>query len=308
MKKIFVLFMLAIFGLTLYAQDDTTEVKVVRKNVVTVIEDGKSTQVRVGEGRGVDVITDEMGDTTQIRVGRRIFKVIEDDTRTYLNIEKEPYNRHQTSKFNPHWAGLEFGINMFSHTNYSIYQQQGIDPVDFMELHQGKSITVNLNIGEWAFTNESRTFGIVTGIGFSFMDFTFDRPISIKKREGDGLLIPVDLDPAGLRKSKLSVSYLTAPLMLEVKTPLRMGNSNLYLAGGVIGGLNIGSHTKYKYKNNKEKSRSNFNLNQFKYDLTGRIGFGDFCVFVNYGMMPLFKENRGPELNPVTIGISFPNI
>ncbi|MDD4109262.1 MAG: outer membrane beta-barrel protein, partial [Prolixibacteraceae bacterium] len=116
------------------------------------------------------------------------------------------------------------------------------------------------------------------------------------------------LDPEGLKKSKLNISYITAPLLLEVKTPLRMGTSNLYISGGVIGGLNIGSHTKYKYKNDKEKARSNFNLNQFKYDLTGRIGIGDFCVFVNYGMTPLFKNNQGPELFPVTFGFSFPNI
>jgi hypothetical protein len=31
-------------------------------------------------------------------------------------------------------------------------------------------------------------------------------------------------------------------------------------------------------------------------------------VFVNYGMTPLFQERRGPELYPVTIGFSFPNI
>jgi hypothetical protein len=95
--------------------------------------------------------------------------------------------------------------------------------------------------------------------------------------------------------------------MLEIKTPLRMGSSKLYIAGGVIGGLHIGSHTKIKYKNDKEKARGNFNLNPFKYELTGRIGFGDFCVFANYGMSPLFKDGKGPELYPLTVGISFPN-
>jgi hypothetical protein len=130
----------------------------------------------------------------------------------------------------------------------------------------------------------------------------------LKSKVRNGIVVPVSLDPEGLKKTKLNVTYLTAPLMLELKTPLRMGHSRLYLAGGVIGGVNIGSHTKYKYRNDKEKSRSNFNLNQFKYDITGRIGFGDFCIFVNYGMTPLFKEGRGPELHPVTFGFSFPNI
>jgi hypothetical protein len=96
--------------------------------------------------------------------------------------------------------------------------------------------------------------------------------------------------------------------MLEVKTPFRHSGSSLYLAGGVIGGVNIGSHTKIKYENNKEKEKRNFNINPFKYDLTGRIGFGDFCIFVNYSMTSLFKIDKGPELYPLTVGISFPNI
>jgi hypothetical protein len=149
---------------------------------------------------------------------------------------------------------------------------------------------------------------VVTGLGLSSNDYTFDRPLTIAKESENGKIIPVSLDPEGLKKSKLNVWYLTAPMMLEIKTPLRMGNQRLYLAGGVIGGLNIGSHTKVKYKNDKDKSKGNFNLSPFKYELTGRIGFGDFCIFANYGMSPLFKDLKGPVLKPITIGFSFPNI
>lgn len=309
MKYLFSLILSGLLCLNLYAQTDTTKVEMGRKNVVTVIENVESTHVKVGNDKGIEVVTDDRGDTTHLRIGRRTFKVIEGNNGTYVKFGKEESDRKKTGNFNPHWAGLEFGMNMFHQTDYSLYNTPGNEaPNDFMELHYGKSITVNLNIAEWAFTNEAQNFGVVTGLGFSFMDYTFDRPLTIGKREGDGLLMPVALEQEGLKKSKLNVSYLTAPLMLEIKTPLRMGNSRLYLAGGVIGGVNIGSHTKYKYKNDKEKSRSNFNLNQIKYDITGRIGFGDFCIFMNYGMTPLFKDDRGPELYPVTFGITFPNI
>ncbi len=309
MKRLFNLMLFGFASLSLFAQNDTTQVKMVHRNVITVIEDGKSTQVKVGNDKGVEVITNNFGDTTHIRIGRRTFKVIDGDKGTYMKFDKEERRAEWRSGFNPHWAGLEFGMNMFHQSDYSLYNSlEAKVPNDFMELHYGKSITVNLNIMEWAFSNEAKNFGLVTGLGFSFMDFTFDQPVTIEKRDGDGLLIPVGLNPEGLKKSKLNVTYITAPLMLEIRTPLSMGNSRLSLLAGVIGGVNIGSHTKYKYKNDKEKSRSNFNLNQFKYDLTGRIGFGDFCVFVNYGMTPLFLENRGPELHPVTFGFSFPNI
>jgi hypothetical protein len=277
-----------------------------KKNVVTVVDGHNGTHVKVGNDRGVEVITDDWGDTTHIRIGRRTFKVIDGHNGTYVRMDKEPKYKNWNGHFNPHWAGVEIGMNMFHQTDYQMYAGEGYG--DFFDLIPGKSLTWNFNFAEWAFKNERNNFGLVTGLGFSFSDYTFDQSITIEKENGDGMIIPAQLDPNGLKKSKLTMSYLTAPLLLEVKTPLRMGGSRLYLAGGVIGGLNIGSHTKYKYRKDKEKTRSNYHLNPFKYELTGRFGFGDFCVFANYSLSPLFKDGKGPELYPLMIGISFPNI
>ena len=302
MKQLFILILSVFLVSGIWAQD-TTKVGVAKKNVVTVIEDGNGTQVKVGNDRGVEVITDDWGDTTKIRIGRRTFNVVEGDNGTYVNVDKDERRKNWSGSFNPHWAGLEVGMNMFSQTDYSMYNGN-----EFFDLIPGKSLSWNLNFAEWAFKNERNNFGLVTGLGFTFSDYTFDQPVTIAKENGGGMIVPVPLDPNGLKKSKLSMTYLTAPLMLEVKTPLRMGSSRLYLAGGVIGGLNIGSHTKYKYRHDKEKFKSNFNINPFKYDITGRIGFGDLCIFANYSLSPLFKDGKGPELYPLMVGISFPNI
>ncbi len=303
MKQLITLILCSVFAMNAIAQKDTTEIKMLKKNVVTVVEDEKGTKVKVGNDRGVEVITDDWGDTTHIRIGRRTFDVVEGGNGTQVKVSKESREKFWSGSFNPHWAGLEVGMNLFYDTDYSMY---GGD--DFFDLIPGKSLSWNLNFAEWAFKNERNNFGLVTGLGFSFSDYTFDRAITIEKENGDGMIVPVPLDPNGLKKSKLTMTYLTAPLMLEIKTPLRMGGSRLYIAGGVIGGVNIGAHTKYKYRKDKEKYRSNFHLNTFKYEFTGRIGFGDFCVFANYSMTPLFKDGKGPELYPLMIGISFPNI
>jgi hypothetical protein len=291
------------------------EVKAGKKNVVTVSEDGSKVQVVVGDkdsGKGVEVITDEWGDTTHVRVGRRTFKVIEGSNGTYVKVEKEHKTQKWSGKFNPHWAGLEVGMNNFLNSDYSIYSGTQYEQYgEVFELNPGKSLTWNLNFMEFAFKNEKKTFGLVTGMGLSFNDYAFDLPVTIAKEEGFGKVVPVNISEqnSSVKKSKLHVNYLTAPLMLEIKTPLRMGSSNLYLAGGAIGSLYLGSHTKYKYQDgNKFKAESNYHINQWKYDLTGRIGFGDFCVFANYSMTPLFKEGKGPKIHPLLIGISFPNI
>jgi len=307
MKQLLTMVLCSILAINLSAQNqDTTEIKVLKKNVVTVVEDSDKVHVKVGNDRGIEVITDDWGDTTHVRVGRRTFKVIEGNNGTYVKIDKEVKNKSWGGSFNAHWAGLEVGMNMFYESDYSMYD--GLGNGEFFDLNPGKSLTWNLNFAEWAFKNERKTFGIVTGLGISFSDYTFDQAISIEKQSGDGMIVPVFLESDGLKKSKLHATYLTAPLMLEIKTPLRMGSSRLYIAGGVIGGLNIGSHTKIKYKNDKDKTKSNYHLSPFKYDITGRIGFGDFCIFANYSMTALFKDGKGPELYPLMVGISFPNI
>ncbi|MEN8115679.1 MAG: outer membrane beta-barrel protein [Bacteroidota bacterium] len=315
MKQLFTLILCTVFAMNLFAQTtDTTEVKVMKKNVVTVVEDDDKVHVIVGDNpdKGVEVITDDWGDTTHIRVGRRTFRVIEGSNGTYVKIDKEVKSKKWHGRFNPHWAGLEVGVNIIAESDYSLYSGTDYEKYgDFIDLNPGKSLSWNLNLMEFAFKNERKTFGVVTGLGFSFTDYTFNDPITLEKQDGYGMVIPVSIlhETSSVKKTKLHVNYLTAPLMLEIKTPLRMGSSRLYLAGGVIGSLYLGSHTKYKYHNHdKQKSKSGFHINQWKYELTGRIGFGDFCVFANYSMTSLFKDGRGPEVYPLMIGISFPNI
>ncbi len=312
MKKLLTIILFSVFALNIFAQTDTTEVKILKKNIVTVVEDNDAVYVKVGNDRGVEIITDDWGDTTEIRMGRRTYKVIEGNNGTHVKVEKSVKEKHWGGSFNPHWAGLEVGMNMFENSNYSIYNGTEYEQFgEVFDLRSGKSLTWNLNFAEFAFKNKRKTFGVVTGMGISFNDYVFDLPVTMEKEDGYGMIVPVNIseENSSVKKSKLHVNYLTVPLILEVKTPLRMGSSNLYLAAGAIGSLYIGSHTKFKYYNgNKEKLKSNYHINQWKYDLTGRIGFGDFCVFANYSMTSLFKDGNGPEIHPLMIGISFPNI
>lgn len=311
MKQLITVILFSVLVLNLSAQTDTTEIKVMKKNVVTVVEDNDKVHVKVGNDRGVEVITDDWGDTTHIRMGRRTFKVIEGSNGTYVKIDKETKEKHWGRSFNAHWAGLEVGMNMFQTSDYSIYNDREYAGEEVFDLRSGKSLSWNLNFMEFAFKNQKKTFGLVTGMGISFNDYAFDLPVTIEKEDGYGMVIPVDIkiEDKSVKKSKLHVNYLTVPLLLEVKTPLRMGGSRLSLSAGAIGSLYIGSLTKYKYHDKaKVKIKSNYHINQWKYDLTGRIHFGDFTVFGNYSMTSLFKDTKGPEIHPLMIGISFPNI
>lgn len=313
MKQLFTLILCCALAFNSFAQKDTTKVKVMNKNVVTVVDDFDKVHVMVGKNNGVEVISDEWGDTTHIRIGRRTFKVVDGDQGTYVKVSKDEKRPKWSGRFNPHWMGLEVGINIMTGTDYSIYNGYYDEFGDYLDLNPGKSLSWNLNLMEFAYKNERKTFGLVTGVGFSFNDYAFNDPVTIAKQDGAGITIPVYLAPDAngnsIKKSKLHVNYLTVPLFFEVKTPLRMGASHLQVAAGVIGSLYLGSHTKYKYYHgNKNKSKSGYNINQWKYELTGRLGLGDVCLFANYSMTSLFKKNKGPEAFPLMLGISFPNI
>ena len=306
MKNFILSALILCFAFGVYAQQDTTKTTVKEKNLVTVEEDSVATRVKVGKNSGIQVVANHRGDTVRIRIGNRTFDVVESDRGTAITTSKESgEKRWNDRRFNGHWAGFEMGVNIISNIDYSPYK--GTSYGEFFDLNQGKSLTVNLNLAEFAFSNERKTVGIVSGLGFSFMDYRFDQPITLEKNPSSGLLIPKILDQ-DVKKSKLNITYLTVPLILEIATPLKLNHQRLTLAGGLIGGINIGAHTKVKYPGSKEKDRGNFNLNPLKYELTGRIGLGEFCLFANYSMTPLFKEGKGPEFNPLMIGISFPNV
>jgi hypothetical protein len=301
MKRITLLLAAILMITTAYSQPDSTAVKVLKKNVVTVTEDTDKTQVRVGEEKGVEVVTNHAGDTTSIRIGNRTFDVIGNGEGTKIHMSREENEKpRKRGNFESSWGGFGMGVNTFHTADYSLYN--GTELGEFFDINHNKSLSVNINFAEYAFSDNSNTIALVTGLGFNFMDFRFDEPITVTKEAGTGRLIPVLLD-GDVSKSKLSVSYLTAPLILKLATPLKYKSNRLTLGAGVIGGLNIGSHTKIKTGDTKSKERRNFNINPVKYELTGRIGFGDIAVFANYGMTSLFKDEKGPDLRPLTIGL-----
>ena len=302
MKKIILLLAGVLLIFSISAQD-STKVKVLDKNIVTVTEDSTGTQVKIGNKDGIEVITNEEGDTVRIRVGKRIIKIMEGEDGTEIKSSKEPRDENRRrSHVIGHWGGIELGINTFHTTDYSLYDGMGYG--EFMDINHVKSLSCNINFAEFAFKNDRKTIALVTGMGISMVNYRLDQLITITKDPETSLLIPQPLDGA-VKKSKLYLSYFTIPMILEFVTPFKLNSSPLTIGAGVIGGLNIGSHTKVKYQSAKEKERRNFNINPLKYELTGRLGMGDFALFANYGMTPLFKQNKGPEIYPLTIGLMF---
>jgi hypothetical protein len=239
-------------------------------------------------------------DTTYVRIGSTGFDVIEDEDGTEYHFGKSHHKRKNGSdRFDGHWEGLDLGFNSFAKTNYSGYESYD----GFMDLNQPKSLEVSWNISEIniGLQREKNTIGLISGLGLTFNNYRFDQPYTLVKENGK--VKPQQLTYENLSKTKLAVSYLTVPLLMEFQVPVNHHDGRLFVNAGVVGGVNIGSHTKVKYGDTKDKDHSNFSINPFKYAATARIGYKDISLFATYNLNPLFKDGKGPELTPFTIGI-----
>lgn len=237
-------------------------------------------------------------DTTIVRIGKKDVKVIDHNGGTEILWGKDKQKKDRSNKFNGHWEGIEFGFNGFDKADYSAYNVS-----DFMELNQGKSMEFSFNFYELNIGLAKSYVGLVSGMGLSFNSYRFENPYTIEK--GLNRTEPVLLDQENLAKTKLAISYLNVPLLLEFQIPVNQNEGRLFINAGLIGGVKIGSHTKVKYGDDKVKDRSGFNMNSFKYAATARVGYKDISLFATYSLNPLFQTGKGPELTPFTIGISF---
>ena len=112
-----------------------------------------------------------------------------------------------------------------------------------------------------------------------------------------------------LEKSKLATSSINLPVMLQANLRDKEYHKTFRLAAGGFVGYRLGTHTKLKYDRDgdtkKDKDRGSYNLEDFQYGLQGTIGFRKVDLFAKYHLNQLFKDNRGPQAQSLSFGISF---
>lgn len=257
--------------------------------------------------------TKEGEDTLSVKVGPNKVVVITDDTvrvklgnnEVVVNDEGDVKVKHdKKNKFNGHWTGLELGIN-----GYLTPDMDFNYPSAYSGLEQNyvKSTNVNINLFEQNINLLHNKLGLVTGLGFTWNNYRFDATDTRLEKDNGQLVVYSEQTPdVSYTKSKLVVNYLTVPLMLEYQTNPRSKVNSFHLGAGVVGGLRIGSHTKYMYDNGtkqKDKTPGDFYLNPFKMDGIVKIGWGVINLYGTYSFSTLFRSGKGPELYPFSIGI-----
>lgn len=272
----------------------------IKKNKSTQNKNTSSTKIGVGNAK-LRII--ENRDTTIIGLGNNEL-IISDDS--YGNYDFDIKSKSNRRNFRGHWTGFELGVASFVEKSDN-----------FMELSYPKSSAVNINLLQYNIPIASNRFGIVTGMGLSWYNFRFKNKVTLVEKTIDNksYTTQVDIDERytrneNIKKSKLTVSYLTIPILFELQST----NKKTYIAAGVIGGLKLGSHTKIKFSDgDKEKDFDDFYIRPYKADATIRLGLGICRVWGTYSLIPLFEKNKlYDSINkkyvtktPIAIGLSF---
>lgn len=216
-------------------------------------------------------------------------------------------NNSSYGRFKGHWSGIYYGFINIANSDYSMYPE---GTPEFMELDWAGSFALQFNFLKHSINLSPRNnFGLVVGLGFDYQRMRFaNKSQSITMVNGK--VTPLPLESLGImdvRRSTFKTLYLTIPLLLEVQFPAKYKN-NLYVSGGVVGGIRMHSKTKVVYNDGgkeKRKEKDSFNMIPFKADVTGRIGYRHITVWGSYTLTNMFKSGRGPELHPYTIGIGY---
>ena len=195
--------------------------------------------------------------------------------------------------YDANWNGFEAGLNLLMGPNSA--------GTNYLELRPLRSWVFNFNIADVGVAfNRRHTAGLYTGIGLGWNNYSFNNPVRLTK--GENHLEAEWIDPAVsvVKRSKLGVLYVQAPLMIEVRPTRRF-----YIAAGVTGGLRVDTWTKIVFRSGDvNKVHSDYYVNPYKLDATLRIGGNNLGFFAQYNLLPTFDEAHAPTCHTANFGFS----
>lgn len=217
----------------------------------------------------------------------------------YIIIRADP----RKNEFIGHWTGIEIGRNELRNSEG---QYKVPDQLDFIKLNKKKSWNLNINPVQINIGLFDDHVGLVTGLGLEFSNYRLSRNKTFYyTKTNNRFRTRPNQDSLKITKSKLTTTYLTAPLLLEFQFSDQRRRKRPYLSLGVITGMQLNAHTKLVYEEEnlekKKKDYNYYNLTPFRYGITARLGYRIFDGFINYYLTPLFSSDT--KIYPVYAGL-----
>lgn len=208
-------------------------------------------------------------------------------------------------RFNGHLKGFYLGLTSIMNEHY------GSDfPAEYNFIKNRLFPSFYLREYLWEFGIKIiKNIGLVTapGIGYSSLALPL-KPVQLINPSGDSLssFTPNHIGVDALRAHRFSSWELVLPVFLEYKVP--SDRKSAYIAAGVTGGFRMAGKIRYTYKKDayrfKEEIRGPWYINPWELSAQIRTGNGQFGLFADIALTPLFRKERAPAFYPVTGGIT----
>lgn len=300
MKKIFMLLAISIVAFGTQAQEKKAEEK-------------KRVEIEIPEIPEVGEIEGNVElkiDTVKTKKGNKVVFISEDDDEVTLFESKSGKTRvsFYGENRNRVWAGFEFGFTGLSYDKN--FDTDVPDNLKHFEVQVEKSINWSLNLVEFDVRLIDEYVKFSTGMGYQARNFSFSNNYRLGKDLNDSI-VGIEETNYDLKKNRFRVGYLRVPVLLQFNTN-KNPKKSFRLSAGVVGGLKLFQtyRTKYFQRGHKVKTAVNggWNANAFTAEMRGTIGYGPINIYATYSLTPLFKDGKGPELYPYTIGLNFAHI
>lgn len=227
-----------------------------------------------------------------------------------------------------YWSGVDVGVNTLIDAGGSPDLSGN---AEFMEIDNGRSRFVSINFMEQKIEFGSHHAGLLTGLGWEFVNYRLKNNVLLAY-DADSVY-GVAVEAPDLRKNKLRQMGFRLPVMLEFNTKrapmpaeadiraMRADTTgalakrfkherkhNFHIAFGVVGSWYFDTMYKQKWTEDgdtrKARDKGDYQLLPYRAAAAVRIGYGGLNLFAEYALTPLFREGKGPELTPVTVGLT----
>lgn len=209
---------------------------------------------------------------------------------------KEKRNKHR-----PHWNGFGVGFSNLP---------EGFDFDGEMAsiVNVSSSLQYNLNLAVTSFDFGKSNLKGVTGLGIQFNSIHFQNNKAIEVEDYKSVITTTDVG-SEYRNTRLHVTYLTLPLLVETSFPFGRHSSHIFINGGIVLKAKTASSSKVwkdvDGKKRKTKMPGDLNLRPVTFDILLQAGLNRWGIYTSYSPFNLFMNNKGPKGNQATIGLQY---
>lgn len=267
-----------------------------RQSAVDSRQSGRKEEVRVGlDGVHVKDGNEETHvtwDGVYHSDGKEVTKVIWGKDSTKI---KRP------NLYNRKGLNLYLGLNALSGVAPASLPDFTLDPTGsrYASLEIFRSVTLS--------EGKKSAFRLDYGLEIDWYNFRFDHN-RIATKGPNGVEFTTITSSTGkevvMSKNKMSISYLTLPIMPNFAFDKKSAVQMIAIGGYVSYRLDTWTKAIEEESGNLRKETSNLYVNPFRYGLRAEFALRHFPdLFFSYDLSPIFEPGKGPEMRGLAFGI-----